>query len=1365
MDLNKVNIKPFDGTNYSLWKWQVLAYLEAAGLLRVIEGGAEVAEADEKRFNLVLSQAMVREQLIHVIAIPKGKDKWDRLKTIYESSSEDRVQTLYGELFAMKYESDPDMASFVSHVQNIVVQLTEAGEVVRDPLVMGLILSKLPEKFETFVVSWPSTPAAERTLPNLLGRLLKEEARLKPPTEESSSDVSFTARAKAAKGARGGAGGATGKRFSGKCFNCDKPGHRARDCRQPRKQRPEGSLAAGSGGPAGFSSSGQGQESNKYTWVLDSGATRHICPNREWFQDLKKADAKIKVADGRAMTIKGSGTVVVLAETPKGPVEMPIYDVLLVPDAHCCLFSQSAVEDKGYRVEFKNRKCYVKEGGQVRAVGRRPASLYIMDFMPVLAKALTAEPAGVSLERWHRRLGHVHLRRVAQAVNWKGKIPPSFQCEGCILGKMHRTSFPKKQKRVPASKPGDLVHADLSGQMNTRGHSGAEYFLLLKDDCSGLQVSYSMSSKAHVTVRLQQFLIDWKAMTGRQIRRLRTDNGTEFVNQETEKLLRENRIKHEKTTPHCPEQNGFIERAMRTVVESARSMIHAAGAPLYLWEEAVAYAVHIQNRLPKRDDKRSPWEIVTGQKPSLTHIREFGCPAYVHIRDEQRKKFQAKATRGDTILVGVDAGRKCFRVWDLKKRRIILSRDVGFVEQAESDTNIFLPKDDDESDGSTLHASEAEGDEEDDEDEEQEAEHDSYRTAQDEPATGGYETDVEGPKTKIIQRRMRFTHTRRELDTPVSGRTAGQMKLRDLSRQSYGARGATATGARRQPVTPTSSSASARSKAASPVQTRSATRAAAQQQQLQQQQKTRSKKGESPCKTMFAGTAMTALVEPLTFTEAMESEERDQWIEALEDEIQSLHKNKTWTLVKRQPGMNVIKNKWVFRIKRKGDGSVDRFRARLVAKGFSQKPGIDYEETFAPVARYETIRTLFSLVASEGLQVTQFDVKTAFLYGDLKETLFMEQPEGFSGGENLVCKLQKSLYGLKQSPRQWNQKFVQTMADYGLSPTTADPCVFVSQGGSLIVCCYVDDGLILWRNKKDRDKLVEGLQSRFQISIGDSESYAGLQVKYLEDGSVFLHQSAYLQRVLARFGMEDCIPVSTPSDPLVKLVKPTDACEEELPFRELVGSLMYLAVVTRPDIAYAVSIVSRFMTGYDRSHWTAAKRVLRYLKGTADLGIKFEKTKQMELNAYSDSDYARCEETRRSQTGLVLLLNGGPVVWGSNRQPVVTLSSAEAEFVAASSTVTSVKWILILLTEIGIPLDDVVLFIDNQATIKMIKNPEFHMRTKHIDVRYKYVREKFAEGLFDIEFCPSGDQLADICTKPASAGAFTKIRKQLMTAR
>ena len=372
----------------------------------------------------------------------------------------------------------------------------------------------------------------------------------------------------------------------------------------------------------------------------------------------------------------------------------------------------------------------------------------------------------------------------------------------------------------------------------------------------------------------------------------------------------------------------------------------------------------------------------------------------------------------------------------------------------------------------------------------------------------------------------------------------------------------------------------------------------------------------------------------------------------------SLHENHTYELVKLPKGKRALKNKWVYRLKTQEHSSQPKYKARLVVKGFSQKKGIDFEEIFSPVVKMSSIRVVLGIAASLNLEIEQLDVKTAFLHGDLEEEIYMEQPEGFkeSGKENLVCRLKKSLYGLKQAPRQWYKKFDSFMTDHGYHRTTSDHCVYVknfSDGDFVILLLYVDDMLIVGRDTIKIDRLKKELSKSFAMKdLGPARQILGMKIsRDRQNGKLWLSQEKYIEKVLNRFNMSKAKEVSTPLAGHFKLnIKqcPTSEKDKEdmkkVPYASAVGSLMYAMVCTRPDIAHAVGVVSRYLSNPGKEHWNAVKWILRYLKGTSRLCLCFDNGKTM-LDGYTDADMAGDLDNRKSTFGYLMIFAGGAVSW------------------------------------------------------------------------------------------------------------------------
>lgn len=516
-------------------------------------------------------------------------------------------------------------------------------------------------------------------------------------------------------------------------------------------------------------------------------------------------------------------------------------------------------------------------------------------------------------------------------------------------------------------------------------------------------------------------------------------------------------------------------------------------------------------------------------------------------------------------------------------------------------------------------------------------------------------------------------------------------------------------------------------------------------------------------------------VAPSSYSEAMNSNDAAQWARAIQEELQAHERNRTWSLVSRTPGQQVIDSRWVFRVKQDSETQSKKFKARLCARGFKQRPGIDFSETFAPVVRYDSLRTVLATVAERDLELMQFDVQTAFLYGQLKEEIYMEIPEGFSSEKNavnsetsdVVCKLEKSLYGLKQAPRCWNEKFHEFLNEYEFEASEADQCVLIGkvENERVYLAIFVDDGLVAARSKHTLETILNKLNTAFNITIGDASLFVGLQIKRDRDSkSLSIHQAAYTKKIIERFNMSDSKAIGVPADPHMILLPVEQGSETiNVPYREAVGSLMFLAVVSRPDIAFAVNSVSKFTNNHNQSHWQAIKRILAYLNGTIDYGIMYQSGgSKSNLRGYSDADFAGDVETRRSTTGFVFFLSNGPITWSSARQKLITLSTTESEYVAASAATKEAIWLRKLIKSLEFSCEEpTVLFVDNLNAIRLVKNAEFHKRTKHIDIRYHYIREKAKNNEIRVEHIASEIQRADIFTKALPKERFKMLRESL----
>lgn len=1350
--------------NWTSWKFETRVKLMAIGAMGIVTGtnpipvqpqeeGAQQEyrnslvkwEISEGKAQSVIVCSLTHQVQQHVRSCATAKEMWDRLHSIFESKSETTAHMLAQRWYAAKKDDSESMATYISKIQDLAHKMKEMGEPVSDVMVIRKILLTLPPHLDHFYTSWEGTSPESRTLENLTSRLLMEEERKGIRQDDEASEALVARKFHKHTGKPGS--NKTGPEVV--CNYCKKPGHVWKICFKRKREQGDKTKASqrtadGSVGAALIqelllATSLPKGLSDK--WLLDSGASYHMSGRREWFTNLvTKEKSLIRVGDGKVLETNLYGTINITGFNGKTWVKMHLDNVLFIPELKYNLFSMSSAADKGYVATMTNSKCVISKNGNTAAVGEREKNLYTMKFKVLkpstkgIKHALVAENDKCNLKQWHERLAHQNYDHVKRLLDTKGikVVGEREECQPCVFGKMSR--IPHPPSRSTTTRVGQLVHADVCGKMPVPSLNGSEYFLLFKDDFSNYRYVYFLKQKSDVTACFINFLIRIKKETGEDIDTLRTDNGKEFVNKQMNKLMFDNGIKHQKTVPYTPEQNGKVERDNRTFVEAARTMLCSKQLPIKLWAEAVNTAVYVINRTGKSSvENKTPCELWYKTTVDMNHFKEFGTKVLVHVPKEHRKKWDLKAEEG--VMVGYSQEVKGYRIWFPQHNKIEARCDIKFLQDNQEE-NMTTKLSNEEMSALQSWGIKLSTYEEDQQTEVPDDASDDIISV-DDASTSDDVISVNDASTSADDYNSVDSRT---VDSTDGNRCRAIVCLHpkerlttwiccDLCDNWYhmvcvGADAGTAAG---QYVC-------------------------------------------IMCEDNHNAPAV-ALVsdEPENYDSAKASDNKGEWQQAMSEEMQAHKVNGTWILTERPAKANVLKNRWVFKLKQKPDGSVERYKARLVVKGCQQKAGFDYAETFSPVVKFDSIRVMLSLAASRNMQIKQFDIKTAFLYGEIQEDVYMEQPEGFCDGSSKVCKLKKSLYGLKQAPRCWNLKLVSCLEKFNMKPVDADPCVFRSSGNideCIIVAIYVDDGLVISRDSRKIEVLLEQLKQNFDVKVSRLSMFLGIQLNRTTDGSIVARQTLYTRKILEKFNMELAHPVSIPADNYqnVSMLKTTKKDETLLnvPFREAVGSLLFLSMVTRPDIAFAVNAVSQHCNNYQRPHWEAVKRIIKYLKGTLDFGIKFESGKGTRLVGFADADFAGESITRKSTSGWLLKLNDCPIIWGSRKQKAIALSTAEAEFVAACQTSINLIWVKSLISQlIKEKIETPVLFIDNQSAITWIKNGQFETKSKHVDIKFKFVFDGVKQSKFIPEYVNTEKQLADIFTKPLPTKRFEKLRKMI----
>ena len=749
---------------------------------------------------------------------------------------------------------------------------------------------------------------------------------------------------------------------------------------------------------------------------------------------------------------------------------------------------------------------------------------------------------------------------------------------------------------------------------------------------------------------------------------------------------------HYRSCVETPQQNSVVERKHQHILNVARALLFQSSLPVCYWSDYILTAVYLINRTPSPFlNNKTPFEILHDKLPDYSHLRVFGCLCYVSTLKANRTKFSPRAKAA--VFLGYPFGFKGYKLLDIETRSISISRNVIFHEEI-------------------------------------------FHFSKTNPCSS---PDISSDL--FHDRVLPCIAADNDQSSSVLPRVVSQPPLQV-------APSSRPTRVSKQPSYLKDYQCSLINSVAH-VETHSTSHPI--QHFLSYDKLSSSYK-------LFS-LSVSIISEPSSFAKAAEIPE---WRAAMDCELEALEENKTWSIVSLPVGKHPVGCKWVYKIKHKANGTIERYKARLVAKGYTQREGIDYVDTFSPVAKLVTVKLLLAIAAVKGWHLSQLDVNNAFLHGDLNEEVYMKLPPGYNRkGESLpsnaVCLLHKSLYGLKQASRQWFSKFSTAIMGLGFSQSPSDHSLFIKNVDGLFIALlvYVDDVIIASNNQGAIADLKSELNKLFKLKdLGDVKYFLGLEIAKSSTG-ICVSQRKYVLDLLSDFGYLGCKAASTPMEANVKLSmdEGVDLPDVSL-YRRLLGKLLYLTL-TRPDISYAVGRLSQFISRPKLPHLHAAQRILRYLKGNPGMGLFFPSNSELRLMAYTDSDWARCPDSRRSVTGFCVFLGNSLVSWKSKKQHIVSRSSAEAEYRAMANTSCEITWLLALLKDFGIDHSaPALLFCDNQSALHMAENPVFHERTKHIEIDCHLVRDKVQSGVLKPMFVSTEHQLADVLTKALHPSSF-----------
>lgn len=1309
-----------------------------------------------------------------ISSVSDGKSAFELLVNTFEPKSRACVMRLLDEFFNLRYVQGQDtIVTFVAKIKKLQSRLKDAGHSLNAMYVGFQAIRSLPHEFQGIVQIIYRWSDEDFVLAKIEKELVAEENRLVQMTKDlhnvslnenvfnvvhkqvKTKPVPNAFKSNTKKCYQNSKPNSVKSKFKGRnvgpCFKCKKLGHLQKDCPNNDVKFEGLNISVEDNKCFDFNSSlgenfeinlnetivTQGNENcDKFNWVVDTAATTHFCNNRDLFTDFKKVEDKnMSLAiDGLERPIEGMGTVCFFVKINGCKHDIKLKGVMYSPKLRRNLISAATLEMNNCNFQCKNGILwfYTDEGEKI-FFAKRKNNLYFLKPQYTKVNAFQEESECINIETcehsrmneislWHSRFCHLNVNYLLQTRKVNGvRGLPKFKlkmvdCVSCKLAKFKRVSF-KSIGRIRSKRPLELIHMDVCGPMPVKSMGGASYFLSITDDFSRMVTCFILKQKSEVFDKFIQFQTRAERELESKILNVRMDNGMEFCHNQFLDYFNKQGIKAERTNVYSPEQNGVSERFNLTAVDCVKAMLNDSNLEHEFWAEALLCFTYAKNRMCHKFKRKTPFELFFRRKPSVAHFKIFGSLAYVGTPKQLRKKLDLRVKQG--IMMGYATSTRGYRIWFPKERKLIETSNVRIDETKKVkggllgnnvETNNYVPlKFKDNENLIDLNF-------EDDNDSPQD------------------------PNSCKLQDYSGVNWIREVVPRKDGSRNDIYYRIPDK-----------------------------------PVKLRSFNDV----EKYCNQNNIKFEKSNFNFCTKISDNVQAPeasnleIIIPRNYKDIFSTPDLPKWQDAMSEEINVIQKREVWDLVPAPQNAKIIGSRWVYNVKKNENGEVSRYKARLVAQGNSQVKGESYDEVFSPVVNFSLIRMFFSIfVCMLKWSHCQLDIKCAYLYAKLNETVFMRQPPGFvdSDKPNYVCKLKRALYGLHQSGREWFNEIDHVLSELGFVKFNWCNCAYIFQTNVLLLL-YVDDIVIFGKTQPDVDLIISMIESRFDIKVlGKIKKLLGIEFCEV-NGKYFLHQRQYITKIL-EFYSEFKIPFSSlpiaKGVVLTKLDCPSNSTELEemsnLPYRSILGCLAFIANRTRPDICYAVNVLSQFQENPGIRHWNILLKLLGYLKETNNYMLDLSKIKNLNLTCYTDSDFAANRDDRVSMSGMLIFTDEVPISWRTTKQKCVSLSTMEAEYVSMAEAAKELLWIGNVLKEceiFGLNISETKIFCDNQAAINFSNSPVENHRTKHIDVRFHFLRNLIFDKVFEIQYVNTKLNKADCFTKPLSKEAVHTFCNQI----
>ena len=1149
-------------------------------------------------------------------------------------------------------------------------------------------------------------------------------------------------------------------------------------------------------------------------FILDSGATEHFTCNKDWLINYKSIlNKNTFVANGTKIPILGIGSIPIIINNR----EILITGVNYTPEIDTTLISSKELANKGWTILFKDNIAdlnHIKLNFNIKAIWDQNS--YYLN-LNVNNKALESVIYKVDstiyssinnniinynseLNLYHKRLNHINkdylIKTLKQysinAYKDNNKLNNNIlaDCESCHIGKFHQ-----KVSYKPLKAPKSILtfyDIDICGPFKVKGLYNERYFFSFTDRKTRAVWIYAIKAKSDAIDIIAEFINLIYNQFNIKIKGFRLDNAAEFKSAKWNTLMANKGIICEYTSPYTPAQNGIAEILNKYIINRLITISKDKSIPFKLWPYIIQAIAHIKNRTYNSIINKTPWEAITGYKPDITYLRILGSLTYSIIPLPYRdNKFDNKAYKG--ILVGFASSNnylvyiplldKVINTRDIiikeeltYKDEFIINEDIILLEENSPDYDYFNNSTSNNNNNNDTISDNSEINKSPDilaEDlSDNLSESDQLEDSGDE--LNNPIGDISQPKGKSREIIEQDNHN-------DDNNTIDNNEIDELSQEHYNI--TTRPKRLRKDISYKGLNISIYYLAASAYTSTLNkgettfifnTTSNTLNNQLNEDKILIYKKD-----LVKLNLKDNLFKDPKSYKEAHNSVFKDYWLKAEQNELNSLKSNNTWDLINKKDlnlSSNLIKplkTRWVYKIKESND--YYQFKARFVAKGFEQLYGLDFIDSYASVIKQIAWKLIFALAIINNWFIYKADMISAFTQGDIDiNHLYLNLPEGIDNlnPNDYLLKLNKALYGLKQSARIWYFTLYNILIKLSFTALKSESCIFINKELNLIICVYVDDLAIIGPDKDIINNFINSLSKYFNLkNLGPIKDYLGIDIELNHNkGYIKLSQAKYINKILEKYSMNDCNPISTPMDAKLayKLApNPNKATIETIKwFQGLIGSLLYLMLGTRLDIAFAVIKLARYASNPSEIHIIALKRILRYLKGSIYYNITYynniNNNEYKYISGYTDADYAGDLNTAKSTTGFIFYLANGPISWKSKLQTIIAQSTTEAEYIAINAASKEAIYIKTILLELNhYKQDKFPIYSDNNGALQLAKNPVFHERTKHIAVKYHYIRDLINNGTIDLIYINTLNQKADGLTKALEKIKFKRFLEYL----